>query len=574
MGVVCFIVATMVFGADPMHSEAGPRQEGQGLSPLLQHPAMLIHPPIVFLGYSAWAIPCALAISVLLVNGCGAAGGWNGGSSESSNGRSLRRQGERVPHRPVVGPDWLRDARPWALFAWAVLGIGILLGAEWSYEELGWGGYWAWDPVENGSLIPWLTGTVCLHGMMAWHFLGILKKTTLAVTVATFGLCNFATFLTRSGIFSSLHAFSQSPIGWMYLGLMIALAIGGGFLIVRERSALTPSRAVTTIWSREAQILISATALSLMAVVALAGTLSVALSDVFVGRRIVVGTEFYNNVLIPVGLVLMGTIALAPLLRWGRKPTAAQIRCLRVSVVLSCAAVAVAWLAGIRNPLALGVGGLACLTATTFAGAFCLDAIRIQPAAPWFGGLPALAIRRRQYAGFVIHLGFVLTAVGITGSSLGSRRGEVVIHPGESIEWSGRNIQFVELIQSEQPGKFIAEAYLRVADGATPVTLRPAQHFHKLQKEWTTEVAIDSTWSGDLYAILHNGEPGEAIRLTLVYNPLIRGLWLGGVVMAAGALAALWPRRLWQRVSVKPVDVPDTLASTRNRASELQSAVS
>jgi cytochrome c-type biogenesis protein CcmF len=175
----------------------------------------------------------------------------------------------------------------------------------------------------------------------------------------------------------------------------------------------------------------------------------------------------------------------------------------------------------------------------------------------------------------VIHVGFVLTAVGITGSSLGTQRGDVVIHPGETIEWSGRNVQFIELVQSEQPGIFIAEAHLRVTDGDRSVTLRPAQHLHKLQNEWTTEVAIDSTWTGDLYTILHNGEPGDAIRLTLVDNPLIRLLWLGGVVMAVGAGAALWPARLWNRAAARiAVERSRTAESTRSRVCERQPAVS
>jgi cytochrome c-type biogenesis protein CcmF len=143
-----------------------------------------------------------------------------------------------------LSADWVLAARPWALLAWVVLGCGILLGAEWSYEELGWGGYWGWDPVENGSLIPWLTGTALLHGMMAWRFLGILKKSTIALAIATFGLCNFATFLTRSGIFSSLHAFSRSPIGWLFLGLMIVLALGGAILLRRRWSSLNPERSI------------------------------------------------------------------------------------------------------------------------------------------------------------------------------------------------------------------------------------------------------------------------------------------------------------------------------------------
>jgi len=177
MGFVACLLGILVFAADPMQASPMPVTEGQGLSPSLQHPAMMIHPPIVFCGYAAWTIPCALALGALV-----------------SGQLDLR---------------WIQAARPWAIFAWVVLGTGILIGAYWAYEELGWGGYWGWDPVENGSLIPWLTGTCLIHAMLVWRAKDGLKKSALGLAVATFGLCNFATFLTRSGIFSSLHAFSE-----------------------------------------------------------------------------------------------------------------------------------------------------------------------------------------------------------------------------------------------------------------------------------------------------------------------------------------------------------------------------
>ncbi len=209
-----FLTATMVFAADPMQRDIAPGQEGAGLSPLLQHPAMLIHPPIVFLGYATWAIPCSLAIAALTLQRP------PGSEIESRSSLATGRPSARRP----LDSTWVRIARPWALVAWTVLGGGILLGAYWSYEELGWGGYWAWDPVENGSLIPWLIGSAFIHTLMTWQFRGMLKTTCVALAIAVFGMCNFATFLTRSGIFSSLHAFSQSPIGWLFLGLMVALA--------------------------------------------------------------------------------------------------------------------------------------------------------------------------------------------------------------------------------------------------------------------------------------------------------------------------------------------------------------
>ena len=294
MGFCCFLVTTMVFAADPMAASLAAPRDGAGLSPLLQHPAMMLHPPIVFLGYTLWAIPFALAVAAL------------------ASGQ--------------LDQQWVRLARPWALIAWGVLGSGILLGAEWAYEELGWGGYWSWDPVENGSLMPWLTGTALIHALMAWQCRGVLKRTAAALAIVTFGLCNFATFLTRSGIFSSLHAFSQSPIGWLFLVLMAALALSGVVLIAMRRVVLVAETPVASILSREALIVTSIVALVVLAVATLLGTLSVALSGAIVGRRIIVGTGYYNSILIPVGMLILAMTAVAPLVRWGAPPQPAEKR--------------------------------------------------------------------------------------------------------------------------------------------------------------------------------------------------------------------------------------------------------
>ena len=288
MTYLAFLLAIMVFAADPMAPSLMPGAKGEGLSPLLQHPAMLIHPPIVFLGYAAWGVPFALAAAALI------------------SGR--------------LNNAWLQQARPWSLFAWTTLGGGILLGAEWAYEQLGWGGYWAWDPVENGSLMPWLTGTALIHGLMTWRQ-GSFKKTTLFLAIATFGLCNFATFLTRSGIFSSLHAFSQSPIGWMFLLWIAAFAVGGTLLILRRKKQLAAEKPLAALWSREALVLLGILALVLLTTVTLLGTLAGAISGLFSATPIMVGLAFYNNVLIPTGLVLLAVVAAVPLIRWGAGPT-------------------------------------------------------------------------------------------------------------------------------------------------------------------------------------------------------------------------------------------------------------
>jgi cytochrome c-type biogenesis protein CcmF len=510
MAYLACLVAVMVFGADPMEPSLATPRDGAGLSPSLQHPAMLIHPPIVFLGYTGWAIPFALTLAALL------------------SGR--------------IDTAWVREARRWALFAWVVLGGGILLGALWAYEELGWGGYWAWDPVENGSLIPWLTGTAMVHTLMAWQYRGLYKKTTLVLAIATFGLCNFATFLTRSGLFSSLHAFSQSPVGWMFLVLMLGLVLGGGVLIVLRRSMLRGVRPISSLWARESFVLLAVIALVLLAAVALAGTMAVPLSAAILGRAIVVGTPFYNNVLIPTGLLLLATTAAAPLLTWGKPPTAGKRRVLALCAVVAAAATVLALSLGVRNPIALAVTWLAASALTALVGALALDAAARGSGKPWLGLFRALRGSRREYSGFLIHAGFVCLAVGVTGSSLGTRREALVMRPGQTVQWAGRSIRFVELTQQELPDKLVGQARLEVSHGGgAPDTLLPAQHLHFLQGEWTTEVAIHSTWGGDLYTILQGGEEDGSVRLTFVENPLMRWIWLGGWLMGAGAVGGLWP---------------------------------
>jgi cytochrome c-type biogenesis protein CcmF len=507
---VFFLTAVMVFAADPMKASLSPRAEGLGLSPLLQHPSMLIHPPVVFLAYAAWAVPFALAAAALIT-------------------------GE-------LDSRWLALARPWAVIAWTILGAGLLLGAHWAYQELGWGGYWGWDPVENGSLIPWLTGTALVHALMAWRHRGCLKKTAIALAVVTLGLCNFATFLTRSGIFSSVHAFSQSPIGWMFLAWMVVLLGGGGALLVYRRRQLTADRPLTSIASREALIFISTCLLVLLTVVVLVGTLYVPLSTLVAGRMIQIGPAFYNNVFMPIGILLLTLTAIVPLVRWGAPPRKIELQALLFCFLGSGLAIALACVLGLRHPAALAVTGIAALAVCTFLAGLLLQ-IRPYPfaASAW----DIVARRRRQYAGYFIHLALVCVAVGITGSSLGTRRHDIDLDEGDAIEWAGRRIEYKGLVQREDSDKLIAEVDLHVSRANNPlIVLKPARHFHLIQQQWTTEVAIHSSWTSDFYTILHAGLGEGRVALTFIENPLMRWLWLGGWLAAAGAAVAAWPSRV------------------------------
>lgn len=516
MANLCFLTAILVFAADPMKASLDVANEGLGLSPLLQHPSMLIHPPVVFLSYALWTVPFALAMAALV---CG-----------------------------HLDATWTHLARPWAMFAWLVLGAGLLLGGHWAYQELGWGGYWGWDPVENGSLLPWLTGTALLHGLMAWRYRDCLKKTALALAVLTFGLCNFATFLTRSGIFSSVHAFSQSPIGWMFLGLMLVLLVSGSGLLWRRRGQLVPQRVAKSLFARETLILASTFLLLMFTLVVLVGTLADPLSKLIVGRTIQIGPPFYNNVLMPVGLLLLATTSAVPLLRWGEAPSAHQIRLLAACAGIGVVASIVAFGCGLRHPVSLAVAGLATVAAGALVASLWTDARRRAPQAVASGIFRTLRDARRQYAGYGVHLGLVAIAIGITGSSLGTQRHEADMSEGETVQWSGRTVKYVELVQRELPDKLVAEAVLEVSrPGGPPITLRPARHLHLLQDQWTTEVDIHSSWRGDFYTILNAGLGEGRVALTFVDNPLIGWIWFGGLFTAVSTLVAAWPQSRWQR---------------------------
>jgi cytochrome c-type biogenesis protein CcmF len=537
MATLAFLVATMVFAADPLQTNLLARKEGQGLSPLLQHPAMLIHPPVVFCAYAVWTIPFALATAALL--------------------------------RGRLDATWTDMARRWALLAWTLLLAGLLLGAHWAYEELGWGGYWGWDPVENGSLLPWLTGSALIHCLMAWRHRNCLKKLAVGLAVLTFGLCHFATFLTRSGIFSSVHAFSSSPIGWMFLGLMAVLLIGGTGLIIWRRSQLTPERVARSLLARETLILVSTFLLLLLALVVMAGTLVGPLSSIFLGRTLVVEPPFYNNVLIPLGLLLLVATSAVPLLRWGEAPGPVQARALKYCLFIGLAAAAVAYGLGVRHYLALAVTGLATVAVAALVAGVLLDAGRREAGSLTYGLLRTLQGQRRRYAGYVVHLGFVLLTIGITGSGLGMQRTDVVLQEGETLTWAGRDIRYVKLDQRRQPDRLIADAVLEVVEkGAAPVALRPARHLHLLQNEWKTMVDIHSTWRGDFYTVLNAGLGDGRVALTLVYNPMMRWIWLGGLTAAAGALVAMVPQSGRGSTSPGPLAIRSTAAPLERNKSK------
>jgi cytochrome c-type biogenesis protein CcmF len=405
---------------------------------------------------------------------------------------------------------------------------------------------------------------------MAWRHRGCLKKTTVSLAIVTFGLCNFATFLTRSGIFSSVHAFSQSPIGWMFLGLLAVLLVGGLSLIAWRRRELAAERRIGSLFSRESFVLASIYLLALLTTVVLVGTLYTPLSALVVGRMVQIGPEFYNFVLMPIAVFLLAATSAVPLLRWGAAPRPSQRAALGACGLVGIAVAGIAAGLGVKHPAAIAIAGLAAVTVSAFVAGVLLDVRRHTSKRFLAGAGLVLRANRRQYAGYVVHLAFACIVIGVTGSSLGARRHDVDLNEGEAIDWAGRKIEVVRLVQRAESDKLVAEVELRVSRGSEPpVLLKPARHLHLLQNQWTTEVAIHSTWSGDFYTILHAGLGDGRVAITLIDNPMIRWIWLAGWLAAGGVTVAAWPargKRIRQGRQVASKQLPATFEPARRRA--------
>jgi cytochrome c-type biogenesis protein CcmF len=396
-----------------------------------------------------------------------------------------------------------------------------------------------------------------------------LKKTAIALVIATFALCNFAAFITRSGFFSSLHAFNQSPLGWMFLALMAGVAFGGGILLMWRRPALTPERTFSSILARESWIWIFLVLLILLALLSLAGTIIAPLSGIFVGQKFIVEEAFYNRALVPIGLLLLLATALAPLTRWGDRPTSLQQKAIFISAGAAIATIPLAIYLEIRDPIALAVAGLASFGVVNLAAMLVLD-VRQRTSGTVSRRLFAVLVgNRRQYAGFLTHLGFISLAVGITGSSLGSLRQETVMHEGETYSWSGRSIRLAGLTQRNLSDKIVIEAQLEITEnGKNPYSLHPAQNYYKSSNQWTAKTAIHSTWTEDFYTILHSGEGDGKVYLTFLKNLLMRWIWFGGCLAGLGVFLGLLPANSIIKHIAKSqssVPAPHAVMSSANR---------
>ena len=524
-GVQIFFLTLNNFVASPFKALAVPgangamdlvaRADGNGLTPLLQYPEMVIHPPNLYSGYTGFTIPFAFALGALLA---------------------------RYP-----GEKWIHLTRKWTMIAWTFQTMGILLGAHWAYAVLGWGGYWGWDPVENASLLPWLTGTAFLHSVMMQEKRGMMKVWNVWLVFFTFLLCITGTLLTRSGIVSSVHAFAQSSIGNWFVGFIAVILLVCFGAYVKNRDYLKSENQLDAIVSRESSFLFNNLILLLACITVLSGTLFPVFSEWYNGNRISVGAPFFNKVNIPIGLLLLFLTGVGPLLAWRKTSTESLKRNFGWPLLTGIVAGVIAFAFGLREfyslvCLILCVFVTATITMEFYRGA---KVIRTRSGASLVTSAIDLTLRNtRRYGGYIVHMGMVLIFVGLSGAAF-NRDTQKEMQLGSTMQ-IGPYTLLLQSVDSRPEKNYTAERMIVevLRDNKPMMMLYPEKRRFTTTVENGTMVAIYSTLKEDLYVVYAGQSPETNLPVIHAYlNPLVKWIWFGGVVVVFGTLVALLPNR-------------------------------
>ncbi|MEW6616464.1 MAG: heme lyase CcmF/NrfE family subunit [Thermodesulfobacteriota bacterium] len=517
MIITLFFTLLMVFVTNPFKSLSHVPYDGQGLNPMLQNPGMIFHPPALFMGYVGFSVPFAFAIAALITG--------------------------------QLGDVWIRTTRKWTIFSWLFLTVGNVLGAQWAYVELGWGGYWAWDPVENASLIPWLTGTAYLHSVMVQEKRGMLKVWNILLIIFTFLLTIFGTFITRSGVLSSVHSFGQSSLGWLFLLFLgIVTVVSFNFLIYRLPE-LKSKNQLKSMLSRESSFLYNNLLLVGMAFAILWGTLFPIISESIRGVKIMVGPLFFNTVVTPVALVLLLLAGVCPLITWSKASVKNFLKKLLLPSIFSITGATVLYVLGIGSLYVLVSFTLSIFALVTISLEF-LNCTRARhtssgekyPRALW----NVVARNKRRYGGYIVHLGVILIFVAVTGSAFNIEK-QITLKKGESFNIKGYTLRYDDLSSYLSANKHTVAAILTLFNGAYKVgILAPEKSLYKGQDQLTTDVALHTNLMEDFYVILA-GYDEDGATFKVMINPLVLWLWIGGGVIACGAAIVMLPDRRKRR---------------------------
>ena len=521
MTTAIFFLALTVFVTDPFERLPVPAREGADLNPLLQNYWMMIHPPSLYLGYVGCSVPFAFGMAALVT------------------GR--------------LGDVWIRTTRRWTLFAWFFLTIGNLLGARWAYEVLGWGGYWAWDPVENAAFMPWLACTAFLHSVMIQEKRNMLKMWNMVLVLLTFTLTIFGTFLTRSGVVSSVHSFTQSGLGPFFIGFLAVVIVVSVTLLYVRRPLLRSENEIDSFLSREAAFLFNNLLLIGIAFATFWGTIFPVISEAVRGIKITVGPPFFNKVNTPLGLVLLFMMGVGPVIAWRRATARNLRRNFTTPVAAGLLTGAVLLAAGlVGNYYAIVCFSLAAFVMTTivlefYRGTRARQALMGEPPATALAHL--VNKNRRRYGGYIVHVGTVMAFIGIAASAAFRVEEQRTMRPGDTAEVGAFALTYKGIKRTDNPHVASMLAEIEVARGGKVIaTMFPEKRFYKRQQQPTTEVAMRTTLLEDLYLVLGSyDEESGLMTLQAFINPLVVWLWLGGIVMVLGTVVSVLPTAAEQR---------------------------
>ena len=515
LGVGVFFYMLLAFPANPFGAVFPVPLDGPGPNPLLQnHILMAIHPPFLYLGYVGMTVPFAFAVGALV---------------------SGKLDGE-----------WVRVARTWMVFAWAFLSLAIIMGMWWSYEVLGWGGYWAWDPVENASFLPWLTATAFLHSRMVEERRGLLRVWNLSLVIATFVLTVLGTFLTRSGVLSSVHAFTQGTIGYWFLAFIAVVVLFSAVLLAGRSGELKSNGKLDSPVSREAAFLVNNLLFTAFTFTVLLGTLFPLVAEAVRGVKVSVGAPFFNTMTIPLCIALLLLVGIGPLLPWRRAPTERLKERMRWPTLALGLGLGLALLFGERRPSVILAIAFAAFSLVANVGEFVRGTLtrrRAHGEAHLYALGRLVAANPKRYGGYLAHIGVILLAIGITGSSAYTEETEATLAQGETMRVGAYEVEFRELWARDEPHRFVIAAETDVSrDGKQLKALQPKLNFYGGRDEPVTTPAVYSMLRGDVYLNLMAFErDGSSATIHAYFEPLVGWIWIGGFLVFAGAFIAIWP---------------------------------
>ena len=523
MGIQIFFLLVLTTVSNPFVRLPVAPPDGRGLNPLLMDPGMLIHPPMLLMGYMSFSLPFAFAVAAMITG--------------------------------KLDSDWLRSIRRWTLASWSIQTTGLLLGAWWAYHVLGWGGYWGWDPVENAALLPWLTSTAFLHSTMVQERRGMLKVWNLGLVIASFALSIFGTFEVRSGIISSVHSFAYSAVGPYFLTFLAIIVVFSIVLFLYRLPRLRPEQEFDSVISREGAFLFNNLLLVGVAFATFWGTIFPILSEAVRRQTMTVGPPFYNHVNGPLFVLLVLAMGVGPLLAWRRTSSRALWRNLLVPATAAAACAIILPLAGVSNVWA----NIAFAACSFTAGAIIYEfwrgmRVRHSHGESYFLAFNMLLSRyRRRYGGYLVHLGLVLLAVGVIGSNFFQVERDAVLKPGQSLNVAGYQLTFLGNIAYTTPGMDAVNSQLQIwQDGRLLRYIYPGRQFYQnFDNQPTSQISITTFGLTDVYVFLADWQGATSATIRVFINPLTPLVWLGGLLMLAGGIICWWPERRRLRIPVK-----------------------